>query len=108
MGYLAALGAASRTGATVRFTRSAQPVAVLGFDDGVDPASTVADSLVSVEELDSSVIARKGGDTVSELPRKPTLSQYRDRARLARAKSDRTLGSTVTDLTADVSELAHA
>lgn len=109
VGYLAALGAASRTGATLRFTRSAQPVAVLGFDRNIDdPVEHLAEALTSVEDLEMSIISRTGLDGVEEFPRKPTLAQYRERGRLARSGGDRLLGATITDLTADVAELAHS
>ena len=109
VGYLAAIGAASRTGATLRFTRSALPVAVLSFDEEVeDPTTTLCEALITRPELDRMIIARTGLDEVGEFPRKPTLAQYRERSHLSRSIGDRMLGATVTDLTAEVDELAHA
>jgi hypothetical protein len=59
----------------------------------------LAAALPTVEGLSKGVLARQLEG--QEFPRNPTLEQYAFRAALARSTGDRSLGATVTDLTAE-------
>lgn len=105
-GWLAAVGVtALAPEVRLSWTDEASPAAVFH----IPSLDLLTQVLPTEEELATCVIARDHVESELSFPRKPTEAEYDDRARLARLTSDRSLGSTVSDLLPEkAKDLSHS